>query len=341
MPIVKKGIVLSRQDFIDKTNNKEFIYVRDIKKTLYHYGIDCKSLKRPQLIQKLTNLFDNQTNNIKSIIKIQKFYRDYINRKKLKSIIKIQKCFRDYINRKKFKYTGLGFYNKKLCVNYEDFYTLESYDDIDPMLFFSLVDNNKIFYFDIRSLDILLQNNQSNPFTTNPISQKTIRMFLNRIKYLKEINYNLDIDNDEDDIEETKYKKYIFSIFQKIDALNIISISVNTNWFLDLNYNKLFHYYYMLEDIWNYRAPLTPQDKYEMIKDMPIFQISAFQLRDMVNTEDNRILLQKLILNEIDTLISTSDNIEHRKTCAYYVLIALTSVSTPCALSLPWLNNAL
>ena len=51
---------------------------------------------------------------------------------------------------------------------------------------------------------------------------------------------NVIINSGEDDIEETKYKKYIFSIFQKIDALNIISISVNTNWFLELNFHKLF-----------------------------------------------------------------------------------------------------
>ena len=47
--------------------------------------------------------------------------------------------------------------------------------------------------------------------------------------------------------------------------------------------------------------------------------------------------LQEIILEEIDSLISSSNEETHRSTGCYYVLIAFVETSIECAEALPWL----
>jgi hypothetical protein len=92
------------------------------------------------------------------------------------------------------------------------------------MLFFSLVDNKKIFFFDIRSLFKLVSNCKSlkhnNPYTLQPISQYAIHMMNKRINYLKTIKYNMDFEHEQLTLEQ-EYNNYVFSIFQKMDMLEL------------------------------------------------------------------------------------------------------------------------
>ena len=47
--------------------------------------------------------------------------------------------------------------------------------------------------------------------------------------------------------------------------------------------------------------------------------------------------LQNIILDEMTKLITSSPDPIHRSTGAYYILIALTEVSSECDSSMPWL----
>ena len=53
----------------------------------------------------------------------------------------------------------------------------------------------------------------------------------------------------------------------------------------------------------------------------------------------NYFVLQDIVLNEIETLISSSNNIEDKQSGGYYVLISLTEVSLDYGDEYPWLKQ--
>ena len=89
----------------------------------------------------------------------------------------------------------------------------------------------------------------------------------------------------------------------------------------------------MLEDIWSYRAELTPSQQLEIVPTNNLFIKSVKDIYLIFN----KIKLQNIILDEIDILISSSSNEEHRITGGYYVLTALVEISIDCAECMPWL----
>ena len=50
-------------------------------------------------------------------------------------------------------------------------------------------------------------------------------------------------------------------------------------------------------------------------------------------------MLQDIVLNEIEILISSSEDLENKKSGGYYVLISLTEVSLDYADDYPWLKQ--
>ena len=47
----------------------------------------------------------------------------------------------------KIKLQGIGIIDKKRCVNHEDFYTLDSINEIEDKYFFSFESNNCVYFF--------------------------------------------------------------------------------------------------------------------------------------------------------------------------------------------------
>jgi hypothetical protein len=88
---------------------------------------------------------------------------------------KIQSIFRGYIVRKSFKMRGEGFMNRKLCVNHNDFYSLEPLDEIPFEYFFTFKSNDDKFNFgcNIVSLLHLVKNKSS---VKNPYNRETLKI---------------------------------------------------------------------------------------------------------------------------------------------------------------------
>jgi len=108
--------------------------------------------------------------------------------------IKIQKTFRGYIVKKSFKLRGEGFKNRKICVNENDFYTLEPLHEIPMEYFFTFKSNDEKFLFgcNIVSLLHLIKNKTSvkNPYNRENINISIIQTILklyNLIKIIYEV----------------------------------------------------------------------------------------------------------------------------------------------------------
>jgi len=94
--------------------------------------------------------------------------------KKQISAIIIQKNIRGFFVRFSFKIRGLGFYNRSLCVNDTDFYTLEPLGEISFENFFSYTDEkNFTFGFDIQSLLTLFIKSGK---IVNPYNRDTLHL---------------------------------------------------------------------------------------------------------------------------------------------------------------------
>ena len=107
----------------------------------------------------------------------------------------------------------------------------------------------------------------------------------------------------------------------------------NPKWFYDLTIMQLKAYYKVLEDIWNYRAELTPLQKYEIVKNKNMFVNRVNDIYYIYNEQH----LREIILEEIEKLLFTSDNDVHRATASYYILIAFVEISPECTQAMPWL----
>lgn len=317
--------IISLEDY-NKNNsfrrtNKVFYYCGDIKKTLQHYNISIKGLKKHMLETKMKNFYD----------KLNSYEKD------LSSIIIIQRKIKERIKSKKRALFGDGFFNKKLCQNTEDFYTFEHYNDINDDYFFSYKDTqDKIYYFDIRSFNKLLDSSKTpkNPYNREEISESIIKIAQKRIEYME--SQNIPTKFEEPKIQMTEEQLFfsrVLDIFQKIDALNVTAAGTNPKWLTDLNISKLKKFYRNLEDIWNYRADLSLEQKKQIVPSNDIFNISI----NKIFFTENLKKVRNIILEDLDKIVSSGISDQHKSTGCYYVLIALSEISPECAGSLPWL----
>jgi hypothetical protein len=109
----------------------------------------------------------------------------------IKSIIciKIQKIYRGYIVRKSFALRGEGYKNRKICINDNDFYTLEPLQEIPMEYFFTFKSNDDKFLFgcNIVSLLHLINNKTSvkNPYNRENIKIEIIQTILKLYNLIK------------------------------------------------------------------------------------------------------------------------------------------------------------
>ena len=321
------------------------------------YGNYCKKHKRSYLLDKNNNIiFDRftfkESDYLKNdIIKILKNNRFTCNNKFKKSyyfeeivnlinslkhhnpefIIKIQKSFRRKVLQNNIKLRGMGFSNREICNNNEDFYTYDDKENIDDSYFISYTDNNMLTWcFDVRSLNKLVEHDDKNPYTREKLptdfleNAKKITHIL-KLKNLK-LNYNSEI------IKERKdnIKQMTVDLFSEIE---ISGYDCNINWFLDLNIQKLKKLYKVLEDIWNYRAMLTQEIKNKIVPPNGLIFNKPYNQIDRITSKRE---IQQLLLNDASkfkTALTPSD-----KSLGFmYFLIGLGHVSTECYNSYSWL----
>ena len=245
-------------------------------------------------------------------------------------MIKSQRIVREYIKNKEKLLRGPGFLNKNKCNNREDFLTFEPLEEIIDTYFFSFRDDDGFIYgFDIRSFNKLIDSNMDNPYNRNKIPKLAIsnlKNLVNNKKYeLEEIQTIKS--------KEQKMNHRIMDVFQKIDLLETYAGGTNINWFINLTKQQLKLYYKVLEDIWNYRSELSFIRKEEIVPNIKMFPISVQTFYNLTNQNKMR----KIILNEMDKLIDSSDKREDKILGSYYVLIGLVEISLEASEALPWL----
>ena len=300
---------------LDNFTNKESDYkVNQLKKTLSKNKI---SFNNSQKKNELFNLYKN--------------FALKLNDYDIKKLIKIQQLIKKRHNQINSNLRGPGFLNRKLCNNNEDFFTYDDKETIEDDYFISLKDNNNlVWFFDIRSINKLLEHDNKNPYTR----EKFPNEFLERAKIITEKlkNKNLKLNYNADIVKERKenIKQITVDLFSEIE---ISGYECNINWFLELNTSRLKRLYRILEDIWNYRAQLPQSTKNNIVPpNGVVFNIPLHQIDRMHRRND----LQKIIINDVSKFKNAVTHGD--KTLGFmYFLMGLGHVSPGCYNSYPWL----
>jgi len=260
------------------------------------------------------------------------------------SILKVQKIFRGYLRRKYNNCHGPAAMDRSKCTNDVDFYSMDELKDIPIEQFFSYNDADGFIYgFDLLSIYNLIYKCNGvikNPYNRSPITSKVIENLKTLLRLSKVLKIPICTEIKDISLEVSCKKSLelrILSLFLNIDALGNYS---DPKWFLNLHRTQLIRLLRELIDIWAYRANLSEEVKRDICPPVgnPFGRLSIFS---QMQNSDNLDEVRKYVLEVLEKFVNTGANNDSKCLGAYYVLGALTLVSTDAASALPWLFQAL
>ena len=262
-------------------------------------------------------------------------------------IIKIQKIFRGFHQRIKNSLRGPALFNRKLCNNENDFLSYEELKDIKYYQFFSFRDNDGFIWgFDILSFYNLIyttKNNKKqmssitnikNPYNRNLIPIDIIHR-MNKLLVTDKHKINIIIPI----VESHEEKNLDFRVLELFQSINSLGHYSDLNWFMNLDLINLVKYILELMYIWNFRSQLSNQTKCSICypHGNPFRNINILSVKRETNINN----LRKIILDIMEQLVYSGINTDNRTLGSYYVLGALTLVSTDASNSIPWLHMSM
>jgi hypothetical protein len=264
------------------------------------------------------------------VTKIYNYFKHYDN------AVVIQHAWRRYLFKQYNKLRGPARFNRSLCVNETDFFTMDNLTDIPYVQFFSFRDSDNMIYgCDIMSIYTLFQKGFdtkiANPYNRNVFGKNIKKNMMKLIWLSKLFKEEMNFKANEPEVVQQNISGRVAALFHEIDILGNYT---NHQWFLALGHSGVVRFMVELNDIWSYRANLSDQVK----RDICPNHRDLFRAMYMI---DMRIMplamVQDMALIAMEMLIR--DGINHDSRClgANYVLCALTLVSTEAATALPWL----
>lgn len=264
---------------------------------------------------------------IKKKIKIKKKF-------KIKKIIKLQSIFRKFLIKNNIFYRGKSCYCRNIVNNATDCLSFDDIFNISVKDYFSYTDSNNFTWgFNILTFKELCKSkNVINPYNMQSIDNKHIQRFNQLLKNIEK-KRKIEFKHDNKLRPELKLQQRCVKIFQIMDSLKQYT---QCEWFLKLNLVQLINLYIQLEDIWNYRAGISNNDKFNYTKNGKLFEIAVKDIKKI----KNKIKLSNIILDECERLITEGKTVSDKTTGALWILSALTIVSKEARNALPWLFQA-
>jgi hypothetical protein len=278
----------------------------------------------------------NETRKIDMITKIYNYFKLF------GKAVLLQKTWRTYLFTIYNKLKGPARFNRTLCVNETDFFTMDELKDISYSQFFSYEDiDKKIYGFDIMSLYNLFDKSCEvplNPYNRNafPKQVKKNMMRIIRLSHIYGDKIEIQIKNEEmgGGVNEQSIEQRALSVFHDIDILGNYT---DYMWFVTLERIELIKFIIELHDIWSYRANLSDAVKREISPNY--YEVFSNISRENIHGKTT-IMLYHLCLKLIEGLVRPGINNESRSLGANLVLCALTLVSVDAAIALPWLYQS-
>ena len=254
------------------------------------------------------------------------------------NIGKIIKLYRGYLLHKYKLLLGVRKYT-----NLEDFETLEPLSNIINLNIITLSENesendkSNNYGFYIKSYKKLITKYKKKAF--NPYTRKLLdENESNRINNVIRLNKILNIPDDNinnDVIVLTSENRLKFEIHDLIHEINDLGNYADSCWIEELKKEQMIKYIFELKDIWEYRANLSSQTKFQIYKfGNPFFDVP----RNLLTTYSES-KLKKLVVTIMKRLISSEDR-SISSLGAFYILGTLTLIEENSRNAMPWLYQS-
>ena len=291
--------------------------IKDIQYTLHQYGQTTCTGPKTELWHALLELYGSVF--------------PYLGHVPL--IVRMQNAFRTRLMKRVDLLQGPSRNTLSTCVNKEEVLSLENIDTIPAIHLFTYRESDGFLYaFDIRTIRILLEKKANNPYTRKPFPEEVLVRSHELIRLLEimKVNTHQDTELDKSCITpHIKMRLRTTKAFQDMDELDQYT---NIDWFLDLSSPQLVQFYKEAEDIWNYRLNLTDEVKKAIVPpNGKVFHMSP----KFILTIKDRLRLQNICLDFIETLIHSAESRSDRVNGCIYVLLGLVIVNPRAAEALP------
>ena len=229
----------------------------------------------------------------------------YIGCQNYSSVIKIQNNFRIYNLHKNIKLRGLACYNRGICVNQTDFYSMDDIVDIPNNEFYSYTDSNKFTYgFHIDSIWELVKKKKNrimNPYNRDLFNEnmKDQVTFLHRIK-----KQSIKIDKNKPSIQILVKSKCI-DLLSKID---MFGYQTNLDWLYNQSPVNLRYFFRRLSHHWNFK--IGNDLKLSILPDGDLINENYSSLTRTSNNNKYKLLDKILVI--LDSMVSSSQNLDDR-----------------------------
>lgn len=263
----------------------------------------------------------------------------------VRAVIRLQCRFRGHFVRDVFK-----LFNKyqsliPSCVNDQDFYTFEPLKEIPKFQLICVTEpGGSVYGFDVSSIvqyELKLDAgvNLTNPYTRSEMDPSFFAE-LDRISAASKMGIVptiLDIDNTQE-VNSLPFEKKVelraISLFQHINSLGNYS---DASWFMGLSRSRLIRLIRELYDIWNFRLHITRETKRNVCPPLG----SPFDIGMNVSTSSTSDMeLKDVVLSIFENFVYRGVDRDAQCLGSFYVLGALTLVSTIAAEASPWLYQS-
>ncbi len=263
------------------------------------------------------------------------------NAQLLPAVQKIQKWFRKSIGSYRVHTQGPAYYERRLCVNDDDFFSTDSLVSLENPYFFSFLDIDKHIYgFDIRSIYTLVHRatlaheEPMNPYTRNNLPIHTIQNVRKRARWLQRRRLPVAWEPLTPPTPEQQTTMQIVDLFTKIDELNYYS---SPNWFLNLDVHGHQRFYKELFAIWHHRAGLSITQKNTIVPnhDAELFRLPLWSVH-----HQSLPAMRTINMKHIENFITSAEDRNDRILGAMYIMSTLTIVCEDARTAYPWLYES-
>ena len=231
---------------------------------------------------------------------------------------------------------GRGYFMSFMWRNDVDPISQDNVCDIPKPYMFTYIDaQNHVYVFDIRTLHAMFQSNMyKNPFNKKAFESCIVKAVNHRIQRLQSLHYSVAMDDMKTQQPTLSIKKKNEQNTLKVlQALDHMGYHVTMDMFQKLTNAQHVKWYLRCEDIFNYRAELTPQAKANIVPNGNVFPLKA----SIKSYMSRKHLLIKHVLDTMIKLTTNGVTESDRVTGAMYTISAWTECSDTFRTSFPML----
>ena len=230
-----------------------------------------------------------------------------------------------------------AFFIRDLCTNDTEISSFEPLHAIPRDYFFVIVEKNKFWGYDIRSL--LLQYESlgflENVYTRQECNTAALESFRARLNKLKRWKKTLALENTTSLTPKQSWSLRVLDVCLRLDMLGY---RIATQWFSDLDLYQQKRLYSILFVLWNEALPLSEELKSRIVPGYSNVQNKLFKWSiEKIVIKQDLDSVRRTNLNIIERLISSATEQSDKTLGAMYTVMGLSRVSPKVREAYPWL----